>query len=110
MAAAFISRIRALLFGLAGFHKTAMREAPGTTAFSSSSRFASISGVIEVDPVMFPPGRAMLETTPAAMGSPITAMTIGRVLVPSFAARAAGVPAVTMTSTLRLTASATNAG
>jgi len=36
---------------------------------------ASISGVIEARPVMFPPRRATLETTPAEMGSPTAAAT-----------------------------------
>src|SRR5690242_13424655 len=63
--------IRATLFGFVGFHRTAMRDTPGTSSFSNSSRFPSISGLIEANPVMFPPGRARLGTTPALQCTPV---------------------------------------
>src|SRR6266545_662660 len=82
---------------------------------TSSARPSTDCGIVSpstlaAKPVTFPPGWATLETTPAVMGSPIDAMTMGTVLVPSRAAMAAGVPSVTIMSTLRLIASATNAG
>jgi len=42
------------------------------------------------DPVTLPPGRAMLVTSPSAIGSPAAAKTMGIVLVACLAARAAG--------------------
>ena len=53
------------------------------------------------NPVKFPPGRARLLTRPVPIGSPTAAMTTGIVVVVRLAARAAGVPAVTMMSDLR---------
>ena len=50
---------------------------------------------------MLPPDRARLDTSPVSTGFPTTAITIGIVVVACFAARAAGVPWVTMTATLR---------
>jgi Transposase DDE domain group 1 len=52
---------------------------------------------------MLPPGRASDATRPAPTGSPASAMTIGTTAVACFVASAAGVPNVTMTSTLRPT-------
>ena len=98
------------LSGLVGFARKATRESPGTTSLSSSSRFPSSSWTIVVEPVTFPPGRARLATSPVPTASPATAMTIGIVFVACLAARAPGVPAVTIASTLILTRSETRAG
>ena len=49
---------------------------------------------------MLPPGRASEATRPAPTGSPASAITIGTTAVACFAVSAAGVPNVTMTSTL----------
>src|SRR5262245_44457061 len=57
---------------------------------------------------MFPPGCERFGTT--INGSPIAAMTMGVDDVAFFAARTAGVPLVTITSTLRRSNSATNSG
>jgi hypothetical protein len=62
------------------------------------------------NPVKFPPGRARLLTKPVPIGSPTAAMTTGIVVVVRLAARAAGVPAVTMISDLRAMSSAMSAG
>ena len=59
---------------------------------------------------MFPPGLATLDTSPVSTGFPATAITIGIVVVACLAAKAAGVPWVTMTATLRRTRSAASAG
>src|SRR5690349_3593667 len=56
-------------------------------------------------PVIFPPGRDMLETSPRRTGSPVVA-TIGMVVVESLAATDATEPYVTMRSTLSWTSSA----
>ena len=59
---------------------------------------------------MLPPGRARLATIPVSSGLPTMAMTMGIVVVARFAIRAAGVPWVTMRSTLSRTSSAASAG
>ena len=46
---------------------------------------------MSVIPVMFPPGRARLSTSPTAIGSDTLKKTMGIVLVAFLAARAAGV-------------------
>ena len=61
------------------------------------------------DPVMFPPGRARLATSPAATGSPPTAMTMGIVVVAALRTRVPG-PLVTRTSGWRPMSSAARAG
>ena len=58
-----------------------------------------------VVPVMFPPGRLRLETSPCPTGSFGKIMTIGMVLVACFAASAADAAGATITSTLRRTKS-----
>ena len=77
-----------------------MREAVGRISLSSSSRFPCVSSAIEVTPVMFPPGRLRLPTIPEATGSPTPTMTSGTDVVAFLTAWVAGVPAVTITSTL----------
>jgi hypothetical protein len=96
--------------GLAAFQRTAMWEILGSTSLSSSKRFPSISGEIEVTPVMFPPGRAKLATRPVATGSPTAIMTSGIDVVAFLTASEAGVSAVTITSTFEATSSAMSAG
>jgi len=61
-------------------------------------------------PVRFPPGRARLATRPSLTGSPPPKKTIGVVEVALFAARIAVALAAAITSTLRPTSSAANAG
>jgi hypothetical protein len=72
----------------------------GTTALSSSRRFVTRPLASVLTPVMFPPGRARLATSPLPTGSATNVMTMGTVVVAYFAARAAGVLDVTMMSTL----------
>jgi hypothetical protein len=64
---------------------------------------AAIRRTEPLKPVIFPPGFAKLATT--ISGSPIAAMTMGVVVVAFFAARTAGVPLVTITSTFKRTKS-----
>jgi hypothetical protein len=87
-----------------------MRVDPDTTALSSSRRLATNPVASVVNPVMFPPGRARLATSPLPTGSATNVMTMGMMVVASLAAWAAGVDEVTMTSTLSRTRSAAKAG
>jgi hypothetical protein len=82
--------------GFLGFNNTAIDDRLGTISFSNSRRFVPNSGATMLKPVTLPPGRARLSTSPAATGSPTTAMTIGIVRVVALRALAAGVPPVTM--------------
>src|SRR5262245_60966034 len=84
------------------------RVRPGTISLISSACLLGRSISNELKPVRLPPGRARLRTT--SRGSATAAMTTGIVLVASLAATAAGVPRVTIKSTLRLRSSATSAG
>ena len=79
-------------------------------SFNSSSRFPLSSGASVDNPVMFPPGRARLAMNLLPTGSVSFVMTMGIVVVASFAARVGNGPAVTMMSTLRRTSSAASAG
>jgi hypothetical protein len=93
----------------AGSQRTAIRSARDTICVSSSKYLPIKSAVLSVTPVMLPPGRARLVTIPLPTGSATNVTTMGMVVVACFAARAAGVDAVTMTSTLSLTRSAAKA-
>jgi hypothetical protein len=89
---------------------TALRETPGSASLSSSTRLGTSSGPRKVNPVIFPPGRARLATSPSPTGSPMTGVTMGTVVVACCAARAAGVFPATMRSTLRRTSSVARVG
>ena len=84
----------------------ATRRRPGTTSRKSSSRLPARSVSWCDRPVTLPPGRARVATKPVPTGSPAVAKMIGMADVACFAAKAAGVPDVTMTSTLSRTNSA----
>ena len=60
-------------------------------SFSNSSRLPAVAGAMVVMPVMFPPGRARLSTSPSATGSLETIKTMGIVLVTFLKARASAV-------------------
>src|SRR5262249_12395936 len=62
---------------------------PGTVCLSSSNHLPTRSGEAADSPVMLPPGRARLATSPSATGSPTIGNTIGMVAV---ARRAASAP------------------
>jgi hypothetical protein len=65
---------------------------------STSMRFPVRSGFINARPVMLPPGRTRLSTTPPPTGSALAAMTTGIVFVAFFTAKAAGVETTTTAS------------
>src|SRR3990170_1822280 len=67
-------------------------------------------GEIEVNPVMFPPGRLRDATIPVPTGSPTATMTRGTDVVAFLTAWVPGVPAVTITSTFRAISSAMRVG
>jgi len=74
------------------------------------SRLGTSSAAMVLKPVTLPPGRARLATRPIATGSPPLKKTIGIVEVWLFAASTAASPLAAITSTLRPTRSAANAG
>ena len=80
-------------------------------SFRICSCLPKISGpAVKVVPVMFPPGRLRLATSPVSTGSLGKIMTIGMLLVAFFAASAADPAGATITSTLRRTRSAASSG
>src|SRR4029077_7586749 len=83
----------------------------GRRSRSSPSRFDPIRMVMEVVPVMLPPGWSRLETMPVSMGSAPKPKTIGIVVVAAFAARIADtLPDATRTATPRPTKSLAQSG
>ena len=68
-----------------------------------------VPGTFRLSPVIFPPGRARLDTSPSPTGSEAPAVTMGIVELAFIAILIAG-PTVTMTSTLRATNSAARFG
>src|SRR5262249_10637494 len=79
-------------------------------SLSNSSRLPANTAEILVTPVMFPPGRARLSTSPAATGSAEITKTMGIVLVAFLAARAPDNVPVRITSTSRRTSSSARVG
>src|SRR5215813_2229932 len=63
------------LEALSGFQRKATRETVGITSLRICSRLAPTSGPRTLLPVIFPPGRARLGTSPARTGSPIEIIT-----------------------------------
>ena len=109
-AASFASTTCGGFAGLPSLNNAPTRWSPGSASWQISSRLP-ISSLLNKDrPVMLPPGRARLATSPSPTASMLAAMTIGIVDVASFAAFVAGNNAVTMTSGLRRTNSAASAG
>src|SRR6516225_4480890 len=86
--------------------RIANRLRPGTSSRNSPTFLPAVSGVSLDRPVMLPPGRGKLATTPLPTGSPAVANTIGIIDVACFAASTGGVLCVTITSTLSRTNSA----
>ena len=83
---------------------------PGKDLFEELQALSAQLRVMLLRPVTLPPGRARLDTSPAATGSPAVVVTIGIALVAYLAAKGPGVPWDTMTSTLSRTSSAARAG
>src|SRR4029434_2861399 len=69
------------LEALSGFQRKATRETVGIASVRRCRRFAPASGPMMLLPVIFPPGRARLGTSPVRTGSPIEIMTMGIVVV-----------------------------
>src|SRR5262249_55182976 len=76
--------------GSAGLARAATRCIEGSISRNSSTLFPAVSAAMLEKPVMLPPGRAKLVTSPTAIGSATAAITIGMVVVACFAARAHG--------------------
>src|SRR5256885_2083821 len=79
-ATAWISWNWRTLEALSGFQRKATRKTVGMASLRICSRLAPRSGPRMVLPVIFPPGRARLGTSPARTGSPIEIMTMGIVV------------------------------
>src|SRR5215471_18871826 len=79
------------LEALSGLKRKATREAVGIASLRICSRLVPTFGPTLVLPVIFPPGRARLGTSPARTGSPMEIMTMGIVVVACLAAKLAGV-------------------
>jgi hypothetical protein len=90
--------------------RKATRATLGKASLSSSNLLPSRSVAIMLSPVIFPPGRARLETSPLPTGSGAAANTMGIVALAFLAAKIALPPGVTMTSTLRRTSSSARSG
>jgi hypothetical protein len=82
-----------------------MTLAAGSNSRNSSSRFDPASTPRLVEPVLWPPGRLRLSTSPSCTGSLLTLKTIGIVVVAAFAATVEDVLLVTITATCRCTKS-----
>src|SRR6266704_1125771 len=96
--------------GLAAFHTTAPVETFGIACTRSCNRLANMSGACCDVPVIFPPGRARLATSPTPTGSIEFVKTTGIVLVAFLTARAAGVVVTMRRSRLARASSAANSG
>ena len=81
-----------------GCQRATTWEAEGSASLSKPKRLGTSCGLRRVSPVIFPPGRARLATSPSATGSPIFRTTIGIVVVACCAARPASEFPATMTS------------
>lgn len=94
--------------GLVGLTSKAMMVALGTESCSNSTSFGPSSTLNKVAPVILPPGRFRLVTSPICTGSAMVVKTTGIVAVAALAASAAGVLVAAITFTLRRTKSATS--
>src|SRR5262245_25370634 len=96
--------------GSVALARAVTRRADGSMSRINWTLLPASSAVTLAMPVTFPPGRERLMTRPVAIGSPVSAITIGISCVACFAATAVGVNQVTMTSTLKRTSSAASSG
>jgi hypothetical protein len=76
--------------GSVALARAATQHADGSMSRISWTLLPASSAVTLAIPVTFPPGRGRLATSPVAMGSPVSAMTIGISRVACCAARASG--------------------
>src|SRR5262245_16466872 len=94
-----------------GSDRTAITALTGRTSFINSICLAASDVFIIVSPVILPPGRLKLFTSPCCTGSPGVMNTIGMVFVAAMAARAAGAPlTAAITATFALTRPAAREG
>src|SRR5262249_3676247 len=100
----------ALTSGPFGSRNTARIDASGTNAWSLPSTLACNGPTEKTTPVILPPGRLMLATSPTLTGSAPMTNTIGVVAVAALPACAAGTPALTITATCLPMRSATSPG
>src|SRR5262249_47911860 len=106
-----LERLAVGRIGILGLTSTAMAAVLGLSSFRSCRRFGTSCAFMKDIPVMLPPGRFRLATSPYCTGSLPFAKTMGMVVVAAFAARAeTTLPVVKMTSTRRATRSAASAG
>src|SRR5262249_60274914 len=96
--------------GLIGFTRKPIAAALGTVSCSSSNCLGNRLLAKKLTPVIFPPGRLRLATSPTLMGSAPITKTIGTVVLAAFAARVTGVAPVRITAALRWIKSAISAG
>ena len=76
--------------GSVALARAATQHADGSMSRISWTLLPASSADTLAIPVTFPPGRGRLATSPVAMGSPVSAMTIGISRVACCAARASG--------------------
>src|SRR5215831_5680989 len=88
---------------VAGLKITAARVTDGRISWIVSTHLPPIENSKEVNPVMFPPGRAKLGTKPCPTGSATFTKTIGIDGVACAMAASAGVAAATITSGFKFT-------
>ena len=106
-AASWSARTRRALASELPMRSTATREACGTASFKSCSCLpSSCDPLTPAVPVMFPPGRAMLSTSPLSIASLLMRITTsGTVLVTCLAAMLDVEAPTTISSTFRSTSS-----
>ena len=85
---------------IVAFKSTAALVKLGFNSLSNSRRLAASSGLKKLRPVMFPPGRERLATSPRPVISATAVMTMGIVAVAFWSARAPGAACVSRTSGL----------
>jgi hypothetical protein len=85
---------------VSGFWSNATEETLGTASFSSSNCFGTISAILVDSPVILPPGRARVATSPCSTGSPPSTTITGMAVVTFVTARATIGTDATMASNL----------
>src|SRR5262249_37519998 len=105
-----VYRASPIRHSLLGFKSTAMTLASGTKRWNRSNRFADNKLLRKVAPVILPPGRLRLATSPSLTGSLPRLKTIGIEVVACLAASAATGVSAMITDTRWRTRSAASVG